>query len=76
MDAGYENSKKYGNKSRQIVVFFDVSDFNLKQFAWRPAAELVISMIKQYEQNYPEILKMCYLVNGKRTIFSYAVLPE
>lgn len=65
MKAGYEQSKIHGPKARQLVVFFDMADFNLKQYAWRPATELVITMIKQYEQNYPEILKMCYIVNGK-----------
>ncbi|TMW50710.1 hypothetical protein DOY81_004210 [Sarcophaga bullata] len=66
MNAGYEQSKIHGNKARQLVVFFDVADFNLKQYAWRPATELVISMIKNYEQNYPEILKMCYIVNAPK----------
>lgn len=62
---GYENSKNHGPKARQVVVLFDVADFNLKQYVWRPAAELIINMIKQYEQNYPEILKICYVINSK-----------
>ncbi|XP_037808308.1 SEC14-like protein 2 [Lucilia sericata] len=66
MKAGYEQSKIHGPKARQLVVYFDVADFNLKQYAWRPATELIISMIKQYEQNYPEILKMCYIVNAPK----------
>lgn len=28
------------------------------------AAEVVISLIKSYEANYPEILKCCYIING------------
>ena len=70
MNAGYEQSKIHGNKARQLVVFFDVADFNLKQYAWRPATELIISMIKNYEQNYPEILKMCYIVNGNNITYN------
>lgn len=30
------------------------------------AAEVVISMIKMYEANYPEILKRCYIINGNQ----------
>lgn len=65
MNVGYEQSKKYGPQARQFVVFFDMKDANLKQYAWRPAAECVISTVRQYECNYPEILKMCYIVNGE-----------
>lgn len=71
MRAGYESSKKYGPQARQLVVFFDMSNFNLKQYAWRPAAELIITMMKQYEANYPELLKMCYIVNAPK-LFSVA----
>lgn len=62
---GYEKSAIHGPKARQLVVLFDIANFNLKQYVWRPAAELIITMIKQYEQNYPEILKICYVINSK-----------
>jgi len=71
MQDGYEQSKTHGPQARKLVVFFDMADFNLKQYAWRPAAELVISTVKQYESNYPEILKMCYIVNAPK-LFSVA----
>lgn len=67
MKQGFEQSKTHGVKARQVVVIFDVADFNMTQYAWRPAVELVMAMIKEYEQNYPEILKMCYIINGKRS---------
>lgn len=28
------------------------------------AGEVVITLIKSYEANYPEILKCCYIING------------
>lgn len=65
MSIGYEQSKKHGPEARQFVVLFDMAGFNLKQYTWRPAAEVVISLIKNYEANYPEILKCCYIINGK-----------
>lgn len=71
MRAGYEQSKLHGPNARQMVVFFDMAEFNLKQYVWRPAAECVISTVKQYEANYPEVLKMCYIVNAPK-IFSVA----
>jgi hypothetical protein len=36
----------------------------MKQYAYRPAAELVINVFQIYSNNYPEILKYCYIING------------
>ncbi|CAH1987338.1 unnamed protein product [Acanthoscelides obtectus] len=55
----------------QVVVIFDMEGFNLRQYAWRPAAEVVISLIQMYEANYPEILKACYIINAPR-VFAIA----
>ncbi|XP_017011315.2 SEC14-like protein 2 [Drosophila takahashii] len=71
MKIAYEQSQKHGWKARQLVVFFDMQDVNLKQYAWRPAAECVISTVKQYEANFPELLKMCYIINAPK-LFSVA----
>ncbi|CAH1403383.1 unnamed protein product [Nezara viridula] len=58
-------------ESTKLVGILDMSEFNLKQFAWRPAAEAVISLIQIYEANYPEILKACYIINVPK-VFSLA----
>uniref|UniRef100_A0A1A9WBT1 CRAL-TRIO domain-containing protein n=1 Tax=Glossina brevipalpis TaxID=37001 RepID=A0A1A9WBT1_9MUSC len=71
MKAGYEQSKIHGPRARQLVVLFDMKDFAIRPYTWRPAAELIIYFIKQYEKNYPEILKMCYIINAPK-IFSVA----
>ncbi|XP_001354244.2 SEC14-like protein 2 [Drosophila persimilis] len=71
MKTAYEQSLDHGWKARQLVVFFDMQDVNLKQYAWRPAAECVISSVKQYEANFPELLKMCYIINAPK-LFSVA----
>lgn len=45
-------------------------------FLWTPisfivsAGEVVISLIKMYEANYPEILKCCYIINGNEFAFN------
>ncbi|KAF2903096.1 hypothetical protein ILUMI_03084 [Ignelater luminosus] len=57
--------------AHKIVVVFDMDGFSLKDYAWRPAAEVVISLIKMYEANYPEILKACYIINAP-TVFAVA----
>ncbi|KAG8275238.1 hypothetical protein J6590_090463 [Homalodisca vitripennis] len=54
----------HGHQASQLVAIIDMTDFNLRQYAWRPASELVIAMIQMYEANYPEILKACYIING------------
>ncbi|KAH8297720.1 hypothetical protein KR054_006516, partial [Drosophila jambulina] len=71
MNIAYDQSQKHGWRARQLVVFFDMQDVNLKQYAWRPAAECVISTVKQYEANFPELLKMCYIINAPK-LFSVA----
>ncbi|KAM8709500.1 hypothetical protein ACLKA7_016324 [Drosophila subpalustris] len=71
MKSAYQQSLEHGWKARQLVVFFDCESLNLKQYAWRPAAECVISSIKQYEANFPELLKMCYIINAPK-LFSVA----
>ena len=35
------------------------------------AGEVVISLIKMYEANYPEILKCCYIINAPK-VFAFA----
>lgn len=67
----YEQSKIHGPNAREVVVIFDMEGFNLKQYTWRPASEVVISLIKAYEANYPEILKCCYIINAPR-VFAFA----
>lgn len=37
------------------------------------AAEVVISLIQMYEANYPEILKACYIINGKLYLYIYVL---
>lgn len=66
-----EQSKKHGHIANQITIIFDMEGFNLKQYIWRPAGELVITLIQMYEANYPEILKTCFIINAPR-VFAFA----
>lgn len=65
MRIAYEQSKEYGPEARKFVVIFDMDNFSMKQYAYRPAAELVIQTFQLYSNNYPEILKYCYIINGE-----------
>lgn len=66
-----EQSKKHGQKANQVTVVFDMEGFTIKQFLWKPAGELIITLIQMYEANYPEILKMCFMINAPR-VFAFA----
>ncbi|KMQ96420.1 sec14-like protein 2-like protein [Lasius niger] len=66
-----EQSKKHGQIANQLIVIFDMEGFNLKQYLWRPAGELVLTLIQMYEANYPEILKTCFIINAPR-VFAFA----
>lgn len=64
MKNAYEKSKVHGPEARKFTVIFDMDNFSMKQYTYRPAAELVISVIQMYSNNYPEILKYCIIING------------
>lgn len=70
MRMAYEQSKTHGPEARKFVVLFDMDNFSMKQYAYRPAAELVINVIQLYSNNYPEILKYCCIINAPK-IFSF-----
>ncbi|XP_057322215.1 SEC14-like protein 2 [Microplitis mediator] len=66
-----EQSKKHGVAASQVTVIFDMEGFNLRPFMWRPAGEVVITLIQMYEANYPEILKTCFIINAPK-VFTFA----
>ncbi|XP_017781925.1 PREDICTED: SEC14-like protein 2 [Nicrophorus vespilloides] len=55
----------------ECVLIFDLENFNLRPYTWRPATEVVISLLQMYAANYPEILRVCYIINAPR-VFSIA----
>ncbi|XP_075220520.1 SEC14-like protein 2 isoform X3 [Lycorma delicatula] len=61
----------HGPQAAQLVAVIDMTDFNLRQYAWRPAGEVVLSLVQMYEANYPEILKNCYIINAPK-VFALA----
>ncbi|CRK92712.1 CLUMA_CG006247, isoform A [Clunio marinus] len=71
MKIAYKQSLDYGPEARKFTVIFDMDNFSMKQYAYRPAAELVITTFQMYSNNYPEILKYCYVINAPK-IFSFA----
>lgn len=59
-----ESEEKLGKPGGQVVAVIDMDGFNIKPYAYRPAGELVVALVRMYEANYPEILKACYIING------------
>uniref|UniRef100_A0A146LVK3 SEC14-like protein 4 n=1 Tax=Lygus hesperus TaxID=30085 RepID=A0A146LVK3_LYGHE len=64
-------AEKHGPGAGKVTGILDMTGFNLKQFTWRPAAEVAIQLIQIYEANYPEILKACYIINVPK-VFAFA----
>lgn len=46
MDVCREQGKKYGPAAGQVVVIFDMQDFNLRPFMWRPGNYCLLSTTK------------------------------
>uniref|UniRef100_A0A0C9QZQ8 Sec14l2_0 protein n=2 Tax=Fopius arisanus TaxID=64838 RepID=A0A0C9QZQ8_9HYME len=61
-----EQAEKHGPTANQVTVIFDMQDFNLRPLMWRPAGETIITLIQMYEANYPEILKICFIINAPK----------
>ncbi|XP_034252173.1 SEC14-like protein 2 [Thrips palmi] len=68
---GRQQAKQHGEGALGVVTIIDMANFNLRQWAWRPAGDVVVSLLQMYEANYPEILKNCYIINAPR-VFSIA----
>ncbi|XP_074105969.1 SEC14-like protein 2 isoform X2 [Cotesia typhae] len=66
-----EQRKKHGPGAGQVTVIFDMEGFNLRPLMWRPAGEVIITLIQMYEANYPEILKTCFIINAPK-VFAFA----
>ncbi|XP_023934938.2 SEC14-like protein 2 [Bicyclus anynana] len=66
-----KQAQTHGPTALKVTVLFDLEGFSMRQYAWKPAAEMVFTMLQIYEANYPEILKICYIVNAPK-VFSLA----
>ncbi|KAI8434560.1 hypothetical protein MSG28_003106 [Choristoneura fumiferana] len=64
-------AQTHGPHALKVTVLFDLEGFNMRQYAWKPAAEMVFTLLQLYEANYPEILKSCFIVNAPK-VFSLA----
>ncbi|XP_034840328.1 SEC14-like protein 2 [Maniola hyperantus] len=68
---GRKQAQTHGIDALKVTVIFDMEGFVMRQYAWKPAAELVFTLLQIYEANYPEILKICFIVNAPK-VFSLA----
>ncbi|VVC88847.1 unnamed protein product [Leptidea sinapis] len=68
---GRKQALTHGPAALKVTVIFDLEGFNIRQYAWKPAAEMVFTLLQIYEANYPEILKTCFLINAPK-VFSLA----
>ncbi|XP_014371048.2 SEC14-like protein 2 [Papilio machaon] len=66
-----KQSLVHGPNALKVTVLFDLEGFNIRQYAWKPAAEMVFTLLQIYEANYPEILKTCFIINAPK-VFSLA----
>ncbi|KAM3961246.1 SEC14-like protein 2 [Aphomia sociella] len=61
----------HGPAALKATLIVDLEGFSMRQYAWKPAAELVFILLQIYEANYPETLKSCFIVNAPK-VFSLA----
>ncbi|XP_063238231.1 SEC14-like protein 2 [Bacillus rossius redtenbacheri] len=71
LEIARRQAKEHGAGASKVSAIIDMENFNLRQYAWRPAGETVLSLIQMYEANYPEVLKTCFIINAPK-IFAIA----
>lgn len=72
-----EQAQKFGQGAANVVCIMDMENFNIRQYAWRPAGEVIVALLQMYEANYPEILKACYVINAPKIFaIAYAVIKN
>merc|ERR1711915_304514 len=65
-DTMLQDSKALDRVVCQQTCIFDMDNFCLTDFTWMPALELVKEQISKYEANYPEMLRVAYVINAPR----------
>lgn len=72
-----EQAQKFDQEAAKVVCIIDMENFNVRQYAWRPAGEVIVALLQMYEANYPEILKACYIINAPKVFaIAYAVIKN
>ncbi|KAI5641758.1 CRAL/TRIO domain-containing protein [Phthorimaea operculella] len=71
LETAKKQAATHGPAALKVTVIFDLEGFIMRQYAWKPAAEMVFTLLQIYEANYPEILKTCFIVNAPK-VFSLA----
>ncbi|KAF2366394.1 CRAL-TRIO lipid binding domain [Trinorchestia longiramus] len=70
-----EESKKRGYPVCQLTCIFDLEGFSYKEFTFKPALDAVIALMQVYESNYPELLRVGYVINAPKIFtVAYAML--
>lgn len=60
-----EQTKKLGKKVDQIIIIYDLENFGMRHL-WKPGMDAVIKYLELFEDNYPETLKTCFVINAPR----------
>ncbi|KAJ2952861.1 hypothetical protein O0L34_g7226 [Tuta absoluta] len=71
LEVARKQAVTHGPVALKVTVIFDLDGWVMRQYAWKPAAEMVFTLLQIYEANYPEILKTCFIVNAPK-VFSLA----
>ncbi|XP_049867086.1 SEC14-like protein 2 [Pectinophora gossypiella] len=71
LEIARKQAATHGPQALKVTVIFDLEGFIMRQYAWKPAAEMVFTLLQIYEANYPEILKTCLIINAPK-VFALA----
>ncbi|XP_052073547.1 SEC14-like protein 2 isoform X1 [Mytilus californianus] len=58
-------TKKLGKRVDQIIIIYDLENFGMKHL-WKPGMDTVVKFLEMFEDNYPEALKIAFIINAPR----------
>lgn len=70
-----EESERRGTPGCQQTCIFDLEGFSIREFTWKPALDMIVNLMQVYEANYPELLRVAYVINAPKVFtIAYALI--
>lgn len=60
-----QQSQKLGKKVDQLIIIYDLENFGMKHL-WKPGIDTLVKYLEMFEDNYPETLKIAFVINAPR----------
>ena len=60
-----------GKEVTQMIVIFDMAGLSLKHLTYKSTVDVLLSVVGDYEKNYPEVLHAAFAINAPKVNSKY-----